>query len=105
MKMSKYLDRGTDGFHKSCLRSDCIYRTDVYTHIRATFLRIGDCECDVVNATGRGALDISLILSFLSFSLSLTFPSHIRSVACARVHIVDSSDGDSKNFLPACNYL
>lgn len=40
-------------------------------------------ECDAVNATGRGALDISLILSFLSFSLSLTFPSHIRSVACA----------------------
>lgn len=72
MKMPKYLDRGTDGFHKSCLRSDCIYRTDVYTHIRATFLRIGDCECDVVNATGRGALDISLILSSLSLSLFLS---------------------------------
>lgn len=34
MKMPKYLDRGTDGFHKSCLCSDCIYRTDVYIHIR-----------------------------------------------------------------------
>lgn len=108
MKMPKYLDRGTDGFHKSCLRSDCIYRTDVYTHIRATFLRIGDCECDVVNATGRGALDISLILSslFLSFShFSKSYTYTRRGVACARVHIVDSSDGDSKNFLPACNYL
>lgn len=63
-------------------------------------------ECDAVNATGRGALDISLILSSLSFSLSLTFPSRIRTHAVVlRVHIVDSSDGDSKNFLPACNYL
>lgn len=86
MKMPKYLDRGTDGFHKSCLRSDCIYRTDVYTHIRATFLRIGDCECDVVNATGRGALDISLILSSLFLSFSHFSKSHTytrRGVACA----------------------
>lgn len=40
-------------------------------------------ECDAVNATGRGALDISLILS----SLSLTFPSRIRTRAVVlRVH-------------------
>lgn len=40
-------------------------------------------ECDAVNATGRGALDISLILS----SLSLTFPSRIRTHAVVlRVH-------------------
>lgn len=44
-------------------------------------------ECDAVNATGRGALDISLILSFLSFSLSLTFPGRIRTRAVVlRVH-------------------
>ena len=65
-------------------------------------------ECDAVNATGRGALDISLILSSLFFSFSHFSKSYTytrRGVACARVHIVDSSDGDSKNFLPACNYL
>lgn len=44
-------------------------------------------ECDAVNATGRGALDISLILSSLSFSLSLTFPTRIRTHAVVlRVH-------------------
>lgn len=44
-------------------------------------------ECDAVNATGRGALDISLILSSLSFSLSLTFPGRIRTRAVVlRVH-------------------
>lgn len=77
MKMPKYLDRGTDGFHKSCLRSDCIYRTDVYTHIRATFLRIPwwmwRGECDWEGGTGYFVDSLlSLFLSFSHFSKSYT---------------------------------
>lgn len=55
MKMPKYLDRGTDGFHKSCLCSDCAPR---FYGFRG--------ECDA-----RRGLDISL--TGLS-PLSLTFP-------------------------------
>lgn len=71
MKMPKYLDRGTDGFHKSCLCSDCIYRTDVYIHIRCAPRFYGfRGECDA-----RRGLDISLTgLSPLSHFSQIVLP-------------------------------
>lgn len=78
MKMPKYLDRGTDGFHKSCLCSDCIYRTDVYIHIRCHV-----STDSVVNVTRGGDWIFRWLASLLSLSL---FPNrsslHVHTPWC-----------------------
>lgn len=95
MKMPKYLDRGTDGFHKSCLCSDCIYRTDVYIHTYTYAARHVSTD-SVVNVTRGG----DWIFRWLASLLSLTFPKSFFPTRTHAVvlHIVDSSDGDSKEF-------
>lgn len=89
MKMPKYLDRGTDGFHKSCLCGDCIYRIDVYTrihthiHIHASRFYEFRGECDAVNATGGEGTGYFVDWPLSHFSKSfLRIRIHAVCVAC-----------------------
>lgn len=91
MKMPKYLDRGTDGFHKSCLCGcvhlphRCVHTyTHTHTHTRCAsrFYEFRG-ECDAVNATGGEGTGYFVDWPLSHFSKSfLRIRIHAVCVAC-----------------------